>query len=88
MDVPPLVLNAMDNKYGVLVLLDPAKVMLMDQGPFMLFEISRTSFAGASFIWRARNSCSVRRNRTFGVRGWDWQLFHCLEGMKSERGIW
>lgn len=79
MHVPPLVLNAIDDEYGVLVLLDPPKVMLMDQGPFMSFEVSHTSFACAFFVRRASSSSLVRRMRAFGVRRWSCGLFHCLE---------
>lgn len=69
MHTPPFVPGAMDKKYGVLVLLDPAKVMLMNQGPLVLFEVSRTRFASTSFGRSARNNSRVWRMRTFGARG-------------------
>lgn len=68
MHTPPFVPDAMDKKYGVLVLLDPLKVMLMDQGPLVLFEVSRTRFASAFFGRSARNNSRVWRMRTVGPR--------------------
>lgn len=67
MYIVPFLLDAMDHENGILVLLVPPKQMLMDQGPFMLFEVLGTGLSGAFWSRGKMSRTSVRGVRTLGV---------------------